>query len=113
MRLMRYLPALFLALLLMAGTAAAAESEGYIFRMAESAALLSAEAELPAGVEEVRASENLYKTSDETLLRKLEEAGMLVYAEPDYVVTLEDVPDDPYWTNGTQWSLSMLGMEEV
>ena len=102
-----------LAMMLLSGAAEALEADGYIIRLREDVAFLSSDSELPAGVEEVRASENLYKTSDETLLRELEEAGMLVYAEPDYVVTLEDVPDDPYWTNGTQWSLSMLGMEEV
>lgn len=66
---------------------------------------------LPEGVEEVYAPEGLFRTDDAGLIRELEEAGLLAYAEPDWVVTLLDVPDDPGYINGEQWELSALHMD--
>ena len=93
------------------GGAKAAESSGYIFRLAESAVVLSDGGELPEGVDEVYAPEGLFRTDDAGLIQELEEAGLLAYAEPDWVVTLLDVPDDPGYTDGKQWELSALHME--
>ena len=95
------------------GGAEAAESEGYIFRLSEQAALLSDDGcdALPEGVDEVYAPEGLFRTEDAALVRELEEAGLLEYVEPDWVVTLLDVPDDPGYTEGRQWELSALRMD--
>lgn len=93
------------------GGAKAAESSGYIFRLAESAVVLSDGGGLPEGVDEVYAPEGLFRTDDAGLIQELEEAGLLAYAEPDWVVTLLDVPDDPGYTNGDQWELSALHMD--
>ena len=93
------------------GGAKAAESSGYIFRLEESAVVLSDGGGLPEGVEEVYAPEGLFRTDDAGLVQELEEAGLLAYAEPDWVVTLQDVPNDPGYINGEQWELSALHME--
>ena len=92
------------------GGAKAAESSGYIFRLAESAVVLSDGGGLPEGVDEVYAPEGLFRTDDVGLIQELEEAGLLAYAEPDWVVTLLDVPNDPGYINGDQWELSALHM---
>ena len=93
------------------GGAKAAESSGYIFRLAESAVVLSDGGGLPEGVDEVYAPEGLFRTDDAGLIQELEEAGLLAYAEPDWVVTLLDVPDDPGYISGKQWELPALHMD--
>lgn len=93
------------------GGAKAAESSGYIFRLAESAVVLSDGGDLPEGVEEVYAPEGLFRTDDAGLIQELEEAGLLAYAEPDWTVTLLDVPDDPGYISGKQWELPALHMD--
>ena len=102
-----------LALLCLTAGAAAAETGGYIIRLEPRISLLGGEAALPEGVEEIYAPENLYRTEDEALIRELEAAGLLVYAEPDYPVELLDGPNDPAWTAGRQWDLEMVGMPAV
>ena len=97
--------------LLFTTPARAVEGSGYIFRLTESVELLSGNESLPEGVDAVYAPEGLFRTDDEALLRELEEAGLLEYAEPDWVVTLLDVPDDPGYTSGKQWELPALHME--
>ena len=97
--------------LLFTTPARAVEGSGYIFRLTESVELLSGNESLPEGVDTVYAPEGLFRTDDEALLRELEEAGLLEYAEPDWVVTLQDVPNDPGYTDGKQWELSALHME--
>lgn len=102
-----------LCALCVSGGAKAEESRGYIFRLAENVALLSDSdgGALPEGVDEVYAPEGLFRTDDAGLIRELEEAGLLAYAEPDWIVTLLDVPDDPGYTGGKQWELSALHMD--
>nr|WP_326183595.1 S8 family serine peptidase [uncultured Oscillibacter sp.] len=100
-----------LCALLLSGGALAAEYDGYMVRLAEPVALLAEGAGLPEGVEEIYAPEGLFRVTDDALLRELEEAGVLAYAEPDWVVTLDDPPNDPAYTGGLQWELSMLHME--
>ena len=93
--------------------ARAVDSAGYLFRMNETASLLSAEDEqaMPEGIDAVYAPEGLYRTDDPEVIRALDEAGLLDYAEPDWLVTLFDVPDDPAYTGGQQWSLPLLHMD--
>ena len=57
------------------GGAKAAESSGYIFRLAEHAALLSDtdDSALPEGVDEVYAPEGLFRTEDAGLIHDLSE----------------------------------------
>lgn len=95
------------------GRSEAVESDGCIFRLSEQVVLLSENGcdALPEGVDEVYAPEGLFRTDDIALVRELEEAGLLDYAEPDWVVTLLDVPDDPGYTEGRQWELSALHMD--
>lgn len=97
----------------LSGTAQAADYDGYLFQLRSDTAWLAAESGLPAGAEKICGKENLYRTEDPELVRELAAADRLVYAEPDYVVTLADLPDDPYYLDGTQWNASMLGMEAV
>lgn len=101
------------ALLCLTAGAAAAEHHGYIIRLEPRVSLLGEEAPLPEGVEEVYGPENLYRTEDETLIRELEEAGLLVYAEPNYPVMLLEEPNDPGWTEGMQWDLTAVAMPSV
>ena len=103
------LPLLFFCLL--AVHAEAAEYDGYIIRIDPEVRLLSGDGGLPEGVDEVYAPEGLYHTSETELVRELEEAGRLAYAEPDWIVTLEDVPNDPACSDGLQWELPMLHMD--
>ena len=112
-RTVRYILTLLLSGFLLIGIAEAADYDGYILRLRSDTALLSDEGGTPEGMEEIYAPENLYKTDDEALVRELEDAGLLLYAEPDYLVTLDEMPDDPYCADGTQWSMSVLDMDEV
>ena len=98
---MRIILLSLLCALCVSGVAQATEeSNGYIFRLTESAVLLSdGGAALPDGVDEIYAPEGLFRTDDADLIRELEEAGLLAYAEPDWSVTLLDVPDDPGYTD--------------
>lgn len=112
----KQLPHIFLTLLFCFAflpAARAVDSAGYLFRMNETASLLSAEDEqaLPEGVDAVYAPEELYRTDDPEVIRALDEAGLLDYAEPDWLVTLFDAPDDPAYTGGQQWSLPLLHMD--
>jgi len=102
-----------LFLLCLSGTTLAAEHHGYIIRLEPRVDLLGGEAALPEGVEEVYGPENLYETADEALIAQLEEAGLLVYAEPNYSVELLEEPNDPGWTEGTQWDLAAVKMPAV
>ena len=113
--------------------ALAAESEGYIVRLGTPPRLFSAlstraapPAVLPE-LEEVCASEGVYVVEDGDGVRALEEAGLLVYAEPNYIVTLfdapddlpddapidipDDAPDDAQDELFSEWWLSVLGMD--
>lgn len=98
-----------LLFLLLPGVARAAEYDGYIVRI-ESEIMLLSEQELPRGVEEIYAPEGLYRVDDPSVVGELADAGLLVYAEPNYLIELDDVPDDPAFTGGEQWSLPMVGM---
>lgn len=128
-----------LVLFVLAGGARAAEHEGYIIRLEPRLSLFALRQELPEGMEEISGDQNLYRTVDESLIAELEEAGLLVYAEPDYPVYLLDVeepvpeepgltedpaseesvsedpvlPDDPALADGRQWNLTAIGMEAV
>lgn len=100
-----------LLLLLLPCAAHAAEYDGYIVRIEPAVSLLSEGDGLPVGVEEIYASEGLYKVEDPAMVEELADAGLLVYAEPDYLIELETVPDDPALAGGKQWGLSLVGME--
>jgi len=43
------------------------------------------------------------------LIQKLGSSGLVRYAEPDYLRTLDLIPNDPQITNGTAWALNNFG----
>jgi subtilisin family serine protease len=110
--------AYLLAACLLAGVvppAAAAEpeeaSDGYIICLDEEnrASLFPADRDLPDGVEEIYAPEGLYKVTDPDLVAELEESGRLEYAEPDYLVELDDTTTSS--DSSYQWSFDLIGMD--
>lgn len=103
------LVSLFAVLILTVG-GSAAEHDGYIVRLKSQAMLMSETQILPEGMEEIYAARHLYKTTDQELIAQLEEAGLLLYAEPDYSVKLMEEPNDPAWVNGTLWNLAAVDM---
>ena len=81
-----------------------AEKEDYIFR-------LRPEATLPAeaDVRPVFEPEGVYCTGDPALLRELEAAGALEYAEENETVTLFDYDEDLAALESEPWARAMLG----
>jgi hypothetical protein len=106
--IVRSIPLFLLTLLLLSCKALAADYEGYIVRVQSDITLFSETTDLPDGMEEVYAPEGLYTVDSLELVDELAEAGMLVYVEPDYVITLEDIPE-----NTISWSNAMVGMDTV
>ena len=100
-----------LALCLLPGTARAAEPlayDGYIVKIDTGPRLFSADA---PSLETLYAPAGLYRADDAAAVERLAEEGILLYAEPDHLVTLGEVPNDPHYSAGDQWYLSDLGME--
>jgi subtilisin family serine protease len=95
-----------------ADSEAAADYNGYIVQLDLSeASLFSDRAQLPEGTEEIYAPEGLYLIQDIELVKQLDEAELLVYVEPNYIVELLDTPDDTALSS--QWYLSAIGMDYV
>ncbi|MBQ9346196.1 MAG: S8 family serine peptidase [Oscillibacter sp.] len=95
--------------------ASEAPHDGYIVKLVDQARLQAA-----VGKSLIRSSYisqlkkipgGLYRADSESAVERLERAGMLDYAEPDYIVTLGDIPDDEYVTSGDQWYYSPLGVD--
>lgn len=111
MRKLRWAGLAVLLLLCLTGTARAEEGTRYIIKIEPQLSLLSEEPVPLTGAEEVWADAGLYVTGDPTLVRELKDSGLLVYAEEDGLLTLQELPDDPLYQNSTQWSLDAVGME--
>lgn len=106
MRKLCVLLAVLLALPLMAGYTEEAAYEGYLVKMRPGSwATLS---EQNAILEPVW--EDIYRVEDADAVRQLREAGLVWYAEPDYLVELDELPDDPKWTNGEQYVPELIGL---
>lgn len=115
------------------GAAEGAEYDGYLVRLDTGSRLLSAQeadiAEIARDLEEVYAPEGLYLARDGSEIRRLREAGVLEYAEPNYIITLDDPELEPLPSGGEagllddenpspmptnwedQWYMSAMGME--
>lgn len=107
----KWLLLFLMAGLCFSGTAHAAEQDGYIVKIEARPSLFSAsEAAEPEGLEEIYAPEGLYQTGDAEVVERLREAGALIYAEPNYVVTLEDAGSDLIWGR-EQWYAADLGVD--
>ena len=123
---MRRVLCLLAAVSLLSGSALAAESgahgteeaphEGYIVKLADQAQLQST-----AGKSFLRSglfshlkgiSDGLYRVDSEGELTRLTRAGLVEYAEPDYLITLGDIPDDEYLASGDQWYYPALGVDD-
>jgi subtilisin family serine protease len=44
-----------------------------------------------------------------SLIAKYQQSGLIEFAEPDYLVHGNVMPNDPYFTNGTLWSVNNIG----
>ena len=72
--------------------ASAADFDGYLVEIDTPACLLDASApELPE-MSEVYAPLGLYQAGDAATVERLRECGLLLHAEPNYIVTLDDTP---------------------
>jgi subtilisin family serine protease len=101
-----------LTVFLLSVSAAAADYDGYIVQLcASEVGLFSERTVLPEGMTEVYAPEGLYTVDDPELLEELQASDLVVYAEPNYYLTLLETVDDPAWAEGLQWNLAMVGME--
>ncbi len=75
--------------------AAAKEFDGYVVLLDTDVRLLSAsEADFPE-MSEVYAPAGAYRVDDAAALETLRETGLLISAEPNYIVTLDDAPSLP------------------
>lgn len=74
-------------------TATAAEFDGYIVQIEKPVRLLSAseEPDLP-DMTKIHAKGGVYRVEDEQALDELRAQGLLISAEPNYIVTLDDLP---------------------
>ena len=97
---------------MLSGTALAADAyDGYLVRMEQTVSLFSERTTLPEGVEEIHAPAGLYKIQDAELADLLLQEGLASYAEPNYIVTLFDAPEEPAYLEGKQWNLDAMGMD--
>lgn len=81
-----------------------AEFDGYIVKLSSSdgVRLMSDD-----GLEVIEASEDLYLAPTAKDVIELAQAGMVEYFEPNYTVTLMDVPNDKFYSQ--QWNLEYIG----
>ena len=81
----------------------AGEFDGYIVKLSPSAGarLMSDD-----GLEAIEASENLYLVPGAKDVAELAREGLVEYFEPNYTVTLMDVPNDKYYAQ--QWNLEYI-----
>lgn len=112
--------AILIAMLLFSGFAESEpelESDGWIFQTIPMSYSLSADDSIFNSITESPGDsvepvwDDVYKTNNRTLLDELNQSGLLLYAEPDYWVDLEDIPDDPYLFDGSQYAASMIGLD--
>lgn len=83
-----------------------AEGE-YIFRLRQDIMLLG-EIEME-NVREVYSPEGIYCTTDKSLLRELEQAGMLEYCVPNEPVYLQELPEQVEQLQAVSWPRAMVG----
>ena len=81
----------------------AGEFDGYIVKLSspDGVRLMSDD-----GLEAIEASEDLYLASTAKDVAELAQAGMVEYFEPNYTVTLMDVPNDKFYSQ--QWNLEYI-----
>ena len=92
--------------LCLTAAAAAADFDGYLVEIDTPACLLDASApELPE-MNEVYAPMGLYQADDAATVERLRECGVLLHAEPNYIVTLDDTPDMEVLPKARLWDAS-------
>ena len=123
-RIRRFLVLCALALCL-TGAASAAEYDGYLVKLnpdAPARLLDAASRAIPPTLEEVYAPAGLYRVRDADAVERLRKSGALLYAEPDYIVTIDDTPDvedfdasllDASGTSEEAWYEAPLDMEVI
>lgn len=106
--------------LCLTGAASAAEYDGYLVKLNPDALTAAVSRAIPPDVEEVYAPAGLYRVSDAAAVERLRESGALLYAEPDYIVTIDDTPElddasllDASGDSEESWYETPLGMEVV
>lgn len=102
--------AVLLALPMLAGFTGEAEYNGYLLKLRPGANICTVFSERDV-LEPV--TEDVYRTEDAGLIRELTEAGLVLCAEPDYLVELYETPNDPCLTSETnrQYVPEMIGLE--
>lgn len=82
----------------------------------QTTALTALNSQLPGEVvtrfQGLRGLQSVRVPSDETvatLLAKYQASGLVEYAEPDFVRSLDLIPNDPQLANGTSWALNNAG----
>ena len=73
--------------------AAAADFDGYLVQIDTPVRLLDASAPDLPEMNEVYAPLGLYQAGDAATVERLRQCGVLLHAEPNYIVTLDDTPD--------------------
>ena len=127
-RMQRFLVLCMLSLCL-AGAASATDYDGYLVKLNPDAparlldALTTAASRaIPPTVEEVYAPAGLYRVQDAAAVERLRKSGALLYAEPNYIVTIDDTPElddsdvsllDAAADSEERWYEAPLGMEVV
>ena len=108
--------------LCLTGAASATEYDGYLVKLNPARALTAAVSRaLQPELEEVYAPAGLYRVSDAAAVERLRKSGALLYAEPDYIVTIDDTPDledeaslfDASYESEERWYEAPLGLEVV
>lgn len=91
-----------------ADISAPAEFDGYIVKLAETdgARLMSY-----CGLEAIEPAQGLYLAGTPGEVMELASGGAVEYFEPNYTVTLMDVPDDKYYSQ--QWNLEYINAAAV
>ncbi len=120
-RIQRFFVLCVLALCL-TGAASAAEYDGYLVKLNPDALTAAVSRAIPPDLEEVYAPAGLYRVSDAAAVERLRKSGVLLHAEPNYIVTIDDAPEpddfdasllDASYDSEERWYEAPLGMEVV